>query len=148
VVFLAFLVPILLSRFRRVALSHGVDHVLSFVDEPIRIPDFHALGVRTLTPSLHRSSLLALMARNPDIFTLMTTTQDERDLREFTLYNSGLEGKRLMDLKFPADVLVLAVRRNDELIVPHGTTRLSTGDHLTILGNLDSLSALEDLLGR
>jgi Kef-type K+ transport system membrane component KefB/Trk K+ transport system NAD-binding subunit len=132
----------------RIARAHGVEHLLSFVDDPIRISDFHALGVQTLTPSLHRSSLLALMARNPAIFTLMTTTEDERDLREFTLYNSGLEGKRLMDLKFPADVLVLAVRRDDELIVPHGTTRLLTGDHLTILGNLDSLSALEDLLGR
>lgn len=118
------------------------------MDEPIRIPDFHALGVQTLTPSLHRSSLLALMARNSAIFTLMTSTEDQRDLREFTLYSSSLQGRRLMDLKFPADVLVLAIRRDDELIVPHGTTKLSTGDRLTILGNLDSLSVLEELLER
>jgi Trk K+ transport system NAD-binding subunit len=130
----------------RVARVHGVEHLLSFVSQPIRIPDFRGLGVQTLTPSLHLSSLLALMARNPAMFTLITSPEDERDLREFTLNNSTLQGRKLMDLKFPADLLVLAIRRDDELIVPHGTTKLATGDHLTIIGNLDSLSELEHLL--
>jgi Kef-type K+ transport system membrane component KefB/Trk K+ transport system NAD-binding subunit len=132
----------------RVARAHGVEHLLSFVSQPIRTPDFRGLGVQTLTPSLHLSSLLALMARNPAMFTLITSTEDDRDLREFTLYNSSLQGKKLMELKFPADVLVLAIRRDDELVVPHGTTKLVTGDHLTIIGNLDSLSELEHLLER
>jgi Kef-type K+ transport system membrane component KefB/Trk K+ transport system NAD-binding subunit len=132
----------------RVARAHGVEHLLSFISQPIRTPDFRGLGVQTLTPSLHLSSLLALMARNPAMFTLITSTEDDRDLREFTLYNSSLQGKKLMELKFPADVLVLAIRRDDELVVPHGTTKLVTGDHLTIIGNLDSLSELEHLLER
>lgn len=132
----------------RVAKTHGVSHIIAFVAEPIRTPDFRSLGVQTLTPSLHRSSLLALMARNSAMFTLMTSTEDQRDLREFILFNASLQGKRLMDLKFPADALVLAIRRDDELIVPHGTTKLSTGDHLTILGNVDSLPKLEELLER
>lgn len=132
----------------RVARSHGVDHILSFVTEPIRIPAFHALGVQVLNPSLHRSALLALMARNTSIFTLMTSTEDHRDLREFTLYNTNLQGKRVMDLRFPVDTLVLAIRRDEEFIVPHGTTKLAAGDHLTILGDLDSLATLEELLER
>ena len=130
----------------RVARAHGVEHILSFVAEPIRVPDFRGLGVQTLTPSLHRGSLLALMARNSAIFSLMTSTEDQRDLREFIVFNSRLHGKRLMDLKFPSEVLVLAIRRDDELLIPHGTTKLETGDHLTILGNLDSLPELEQIL--
>jgi len=130
----------------RVVRGHGIEHILAFVAEPIRIPDFRGLGVQTLTPSLHRSSLLALMARNSALFTLMTSTEDQRDLREFILYNSDLHGKRLMDLKFTSDTLVLAIRRDDELIVPHGTTKLATGDHMTILGNLNTLSDLEALI--
>jgi len=132
----------------RVAKAQGVGHIIAFVGEPIRIPDFRVLGVQTLTPSLHRSSLLALMARNSAMFTLLTSTEDQRDLREFILFNASLHGKKLMDLKFPSDALVLAIRRDDELIVPHGTTKLATGDHLTILGNLDSLPVLEELLER
>ena len=130
----------------KVAHMRGIKHILTFVSEPIRVPDFRGLGVQTLTPSLHRSSLLSLMARNSAVFSLMTSTEDQRDMREFIVFNSTLEGKRLMDLNFPADVLVLAIRRADELIVPHGTTKLETGDHLTVLGNLDSLPELEELL--
>jgi Kef-type K+ transport system membrane component KefB/Trk K+ transport system NAD-binding subunit len=130
----------------KIAHSHGIGHLLTFVSEPIRVPDFHGLGVQTLTPSLHRSSLLALLARNSAIFSLMTSTTDLRDMREFIVFNSSLHGKRLMDLKLPQDALVLAVRRDDEVLVPHGTTKLASGDHLTILANLESLPELEELL--
>ena len=130
----------------RVARAQDVGHILAFVAEPIRVPDFRGLGAQTLTPSLHRSSLLALMARNSALFSLMISTEDQRDMREFIVFNSGLNGVRLMDLKFPANSLVLAIRRNDELIIPHGTTKLATGDHLTVIGNIDSLPALEELL--
>ena len=130
----------------QIARVHGISHILAFVTEPIRVPDFRALGVQTLTPSLHRSSLLALMARNSSIFSLMTSTDDQRDLREFIVFNENLHGKPLMELKFPPDALVLTIRRGDELIVPHGTTKLVTGDHLTILGDLESLPNLEQLL--
>ena len=102
--------------------------------------------MQTLTPSLHRSSLLALMARNSSIFSLMTSTDDQRDLREFIVFNKSLQGKPLLELKFPADTLVLTIRRGDELIVPHGTTKLVTGDRLTVLGNIETLPDLEDLV--
>jgi Kef-type K+ transport system membrane component KefB/Trk K+ transport system NAD-binding subunit len=130
----------------RVAKSRGVNHLLAFVTEPIRVPDFRGLGVQALTPSLHRSSLLAMMARNSALFSLLTSTEDNRDLREFILYNSSLDGKRLMELKFPPNTLILAIRRNDEMIVPHGTTKLITGDHLTVLGDINTLPEIEDWL--
>ncbi len=129
------------------ARARGIEHVITFVIEPILLPDFKKMGVQTLTPSIHRSSLLALMARNPAIFELMTSTTDDRDLRELILMNPDLHGKRLSEVRFPGDLLVLAIRRNDEVIVPHGTTRLSMGDHLTILGDLDVIQAAEDWAG-
>ena len=126
------------------ARARGIEHVITFVVEPIFLPEFKKLGVQTLTPSIHRSSLLALMARNPAIFELMTSTTDDRDLREMILMNPDLHGKRLNEVRFPGDLLVLAIRRNDEVIVPHGTTRLAMGDHLTILGDLDVIQTAED----
>jgi len=128
----------------RAARARGVEHIITYVVEPIFLPEFNKLGVQTLTPSVYRSSLLALMARNPAIFELMTSTTDDRDLRELMLMNPNLHGKRLSEVRFPGDLLVLAIRRNDEVIVPHGTTRLAIGDHLTILGDLDMIQAAED----
>ena len=128
----------------RAARARGIEHVITFVIEPLYLSEFKKLGVQTLTPSIHRSSLLALMARNPALFELMTSTTDDRDLREMILMNPDLHGKRLSEVRFPGDLLVLAIRRNDEVIVPHGTTRLAMGDHLTILGDLDVIQTAEE----
>ena len=128
----------------RAARARGIEHVITFVIEPLYLSEFKKLGVQTLTPSIHRSSLLALMARNPALFELMTSTTDDRDLRELILMNPDLHGKRLSEVRFPGDLLVLAIRRNDEVIVPHGTTRLAMGDHLTILGDLDVIQTAEE----
>jgi Kef-type K+ transport system membrane component KefB len=128
----------------RAARARGVEHVLTFVSDPRLIPEFSHLSVQTLTPALYRSSLLALMARNPALFELMTSTNDNRDLREFILLNPELDGERLSELRFPGNLLILAIRRNDEVIIPHGTTRLALGDHLTVLGDLDVIQSAED----
>jgi len=128
----------------RAARARGLEHVITYVVEPLLLPEFKKLAVQTLTPSIHRGSALALMARNPAIFELMTSTTDDRDLREMILMNPDLHGRRLNEVRFPGDLLVLAIRRNDEVIVPHGTTRLAMGDHLTILGDLDVIRAAEE----
>ncbi len=127
----------------RAARARGIEHVITLVVDPLLLPEFKKLGVQTLTPSIHRSSLLALMARNPALFELLTSTTDDRDLREMILMNPELNGKRVDEVRFPGDLLVLAIRRNDEVIVPHGTTRLAIGDHLTILGDLDVIEEAE-----
>ena len=127
----------------RNARARGIDHIVTYLNEPLLLQEFQHLGVTTLTPMVHRSSLLALMARNPALFELMTSTTDDRDLRELVVMNPALNGKRISELSFPGDLRVLAIRRNDEVIVPHGTTRLSLGDHLTILGDLEDIHQAE-----
>ena len=127
----------------RAARRRGIEHVLVFVADPLQLPEFRKLGVQTLTPSLYRSSLLALMARNESLFELLTSTTDEHDLRELLLTNPDLVGKRLSEIQLPGDILVLAIRREDEMIVPHGGTRLVLGDRLTILGDLERMLSVQ-----
>ena len=128
----------------RAARGRGIEHVLTFVNDPLMIQEFRKLGVQTLTPSLYRSSLLALMARNPALFELMTSTADDRDLRELILMNPDLHGKRVSEAHFPGDLLVRVLCVGLHRPVPHGTTRLALGDHLTILGTLEVIQAAEE----
>jgi Trk K+ transport system NAD-binding subunit len=41
---------------------------------------------------------------------------------------------------------VLAIQRGEDVIIPHGSTRLQTGDRLTLAGDLEALQAAEDWL--
>jgi CPA2 family monovalent cation:H+ antiporter-2 len=80
---------------------------------------------------------MALVARNPAMYSLLTRTDDDKELEEIEILNPAYIGKRLREVVLPGDVLILAMRRSDDLIVPHGDTQLLAGDHLTIAGSIN-----------
>ncbi len=130
----------------RIAAAKGIQHIVACVHDLSYIQDFKKLNVQTYIPEKSQSTMLALMARNPDVFSLLTSTTDEKDVREIFLQNPNLAGKRLRDLKLPGDLWILAIRRSGELMIPHASDRLELGDRLTILGTLEELDEGYELL--
>ncbi|MBN1305914.1 MAG: cation:proton antiporter [Anaerolineales bacterium] len=122
----------------RHAQAAGVSSVIALINNPADQKRFAELGVQTLNPERDQVPLLTFLARNPDLIRLLTSTDDERDIREYELNESDMIGKRINKLKLPAGLLILTIIRKDELIVPHGTTRLASGDRLTIFGSLEA----------
>lgn len=131
----------------RAATCQGIDHVVAMVTDPVNLPVYQSIGINAFAPALYRPSLLALMARSPDIFKLLTTPTDDQDVREVCLQNPKAADRRLRDLGLAGNLLVMAVSRDGELIIPHGSTRILQGDRLTILGTssdvADAISWLE-----
>jgi Trk K+ transport system NAD-binding subunit len=130
----------------REAAALGVQEVLVMVNEPTRLNEFRDLGARATTPTMLRPMMLASMARNPDLFELLTSTADERDIREFVMRNPVFAKRPISELVLPGDSLILTIYRNGEVRVPHGSTRLNLGDRLTVLGETDSLQAVQQLM--
>jgi Kef-type K+ transport system membrane component KefB/Trk K+ transport system NAD-binding subunit len=128
------------------AVSRGLEHVVAIVNDPSQAGRLRELGVRPFVPAMYRATLLALMARNPDILRLLTSTADDRDIREIHMLNPNLEGKVLSNVVLPGDSLILAVSRNGVVLIPHGNTRLERGDRLSILGELEALQDVQFLL--
>jgi Kef-type K+ transport system membrane component KefB/Trk K+ transport system NAD-binding subunit len=124
----------------RAAASQGIDNILTMVNDPVLLPEYRSLGVKTFAPAIYRPALLALMARSPAVFELLTSSTDSQDVREVHLRNPRLAGQSLKTLGLPGNLLVLAVNRDGDLIIPHGSTRLESGDRLTLLGNPEGLS--------
>lgn len=124
----------------------GIDQIISIVNDPSNLPIYQQLEVKPFNPELYQPALLAIMARSPNILSLMTSTQDDQDLREVRLGNPELDGRRVRTLGLPVSLLVLAVNRNGEMIVPHGNTRLQLNDMLTLYGNIDELKDTINLL--
>ncbi len=130
------------------AQTHGVHNVIAFVNEPRRLAEYRATQARVMAPALYRVALLGLMARTPAIFELLTTTTDDKDVREMPMENPALAGKNLRDVQWPEDTLVLAIRRGEEVIVPHGSTHLELHDQISVLGQQKALENLEALLAQ
>jgi trk system potassium uptake protein TrkA len=54
----------------------------------------------------------------------------------------GLAGSRIMDLKGFSELLITAISRNGELIIPNGSTVLCEGDVIHIIGRADDIVTL------
>jgi Kef-type K+ transport system membrane component KefB/Trk K+ transport system NAD-binding subunit len=124
----------------RAAANQGFENILAMVNDPGLLPEYRSLGVNTFTPAIYQPALLALMARSPDVFKLLTTSTGSQDVREIYLHNPLVAGQSLKTLGLPGNLLVLAVNRSGDIIIPHGSTRLECGDRLTLLGNPEGLS--------
>jgi Kef-type K+ transport system membrane component KefB/Trk K+ transport system NAD-binding subunit len=125
----------------------GIPHIVVLVNDPARLPEFTALGVQTFAPALYRATLVALMARHPNLFCLMTTSRANHRIGELLVLDRALEGKAVKDLNLGGDILVLAIRRGHETLIPHGETRLLEGDWITVYGDAGPVEDLRLRLG-
>lgn len=56
-------------------------------------------------------------------------------------------GKRVVELGLPDNVLILAIQRHGEVVVPRGQTVIEAQDKLKVLASPDQLNALQEILG-
>jgi len=124
----------------------GIDHVVALVNDPARLPEYTSLDVSPFNPALFQPSLLATLARSPDILKLVTTSSNDQGISETTIINQDLDERRVRTLGLPGNLLVLAITRDGEMIVPHGNTRLKSGDKLTLFGSMQELEEANSLL--
>lgn len=117
--------------------TYGIDHVVSRVSAPGEIHRFEKIGVTAVNPATDLPMLLGMLTRNPSLYELLTRTEADRDLCEITVRNREYLNKPLRDLDLPGDLVIMAVRKEEELIVPRGDTKLDAGDMLTVLGSGD-----------
>ncbi len=113
---------------------YGIDQVVSYIDNPNDLIRFELLGVTAVNAALDRATLLTLAIRNPALYQLFSNSETNKEIREIEFNNPKYENSRLRELSLPGDVLVVALYRHGELIVPHGNTQIITGDHLTFNG--------------
>ncbi|MBN2265615.1 MAG: cation:proton antiporter [Candidatus Aminicenantes bacterium] len=130
----------------REARALGIRHVVVFVNDCTRLSEFAALGVQPFAPGLYRATLLAFMARHPDLFGVMTSSRADHQVREILVLSRSMSGRPLKDLALGGDLLVLSVRRGDESLVPHGDTKLLEGDWVTVYGDGGPIDALQTRL--
>ena len=126
---------------------YGVNHIVTLVRETNRLVEFESLNVTVFNPALDQAPLLSLLARNPDIYELLTRTDDNKEVAEVWAHNPVYDDMALREIKLPGDVLILSIRRGGEFIVPRGNTQLEHGDHLTLVGTFDHLHEARALFG-
>jgi Trk K+ transport system NAD-binding subunit len=117
----------------RLAIDAGVDRVVAVVADPEALGDLRRAGLAVVSPT-------RLAARHVEInleprrVASAAFANGRAEAVEFRISpDSPLAGRALSDLgRLPW--LVVAVLRDDQLIVPHGSTRLEANDLVTVVG--------------
>ena len=111
----------------------GVDHVVSVVRVPDRIDEFRALGADTVTPASLAGRDMEI-AMEPRKLASTTFAEGRAEAIEFEITpDSPVQGRALKDIH-SENWVVAAILRDGKLVVPHGATRLLTGDRVTVVG--------------
>jgi len=103
---------------------------------------FAALDARVVDPSTAIVSLMEHFVRSPQATSLLLGMEPGQDTRDLEVLNPNFHGLALRDLRLPADIIILSIKRSGQMIISHGYTRLRVGDIVTFVGSNDSLDEL------
>jgi trk system potassium uptake protein len=83
-----------------------------------------------------------------DMITLLKLHQGQYSLVKETVHsNSLVAGKTVHDLTIPPDCVLVAIIRNNELVLPRGTTVLLAEDEVMAISHVSQVRALAAMLG-
>jgi NhaP-type Na+/H+ or K+/H+ antiporter len=121
--------------------------VIARLNDAGRAEAFAASGVETLSLTDAAVMSLAMMVTHPNTLPLLGLKSAHADkIVEVRLDNPAFEAQPLRHLDLPKDCLVALVRRDGEVSVPDGDTRLRTGDVLTLIGDNEAVDGLRTRL--
>lgn len=122
------------------AQEHGVPNLLTVVHERAHLPVFEKIGVNVIeNPQRLIAEYLYHSVQYPSVGDFVQLS-GEMELIELTVEaQSPVTGQTLADAKasgdLPENCLVVALKRDDDLLPPDGTTVLAADDSVTVLVN-------------
>ncbi len=124
----------------------GVKQTIARVKNPKNISVFEKLGVDSVISSTEQ--IAGIINRELDWVDVNKLLKDKKlnmRLREVTVErNSAFENKCLKDLCLPKGLILIAVLRGEQAIIPGGETCLKTGDTMIVWGDGADISAVFD----
>lgn len=120
----------------------NVKKVVAIVSNPKNVEVFKRLGVNTAISATYMVAKIIEQASTVE--TLVNTLSIEHDLvvlSEVMIDEvSKVLNKKIMEIQFPENVIISAIVRRGDLVVPNGKTELLYGDKLIILSSPQSQS--------
>ena len=113
-----------------VSTNNDIFHIIFF------IALFSVVAQGTITPILAKK--LDLIDNDESVLKTFNDYKENKStsLIEFTIdKNNSIANKMIMDANIPEDILVVMIKRNGDVFVPNGSTKILPGDILVLSGN-------------
>ncbi|MEA1944029.1 MAG: cation:proton antiporter [Euryarchaeota archaeon] len=139
-------VNLLVCQIAKNKFGFGEDKLVARVNDPKNLSTFRDLAIRSMSPITSAASILDNLITHPSLFS-MYELGEQGDIIEIPVKNPELIGKSVRELRLPADVLIVLVRRGDSTLIPHGDLVIESRDCVTIMGARDAVRRAVDMFG-
>jgi trk system potassium uptake protein TrkA len=126
----------------------NVPRTIARINNPKNEDLFRRLGIDTTVSATNVIlNLIEQLIPQRHFVHLMTLRHGDLAIVEGTIpSDSQVNGRTLSEIPFPAGVVIAAILRGPQLILPTGATRLETGDEVVAVTKRDQEAALRELL--
>lgn len=127
------------------AKQFNVKKVICEVINQQYLPVYNRLGIDSvINPRLVAAAQIMRYTRSKDVVDLAILQNEKAEVVELVLSDtSRVVNKKISKINFPRGMLIGTIVRNEEIIIPHGDTKLLPGDHLVIFA-LPEVSSIMD----
>jgi trk system potassium uptake protein TrkA len=128
---------------------YGAKKAVALFKRPDLIPLVESLGIDApISPRLLTASVILRYVRRGRVVSVFELPESEAETLEVIVVpRAPAAGQSLEALALPADALVGAIVRGEEVLVPERDTVLQAGDHVIVLALPRALPEIERLFG-
>src|SRR4030043_150710 len=125
-----------------------INIAIARVSNPKNIKIFEQLGVNAAVSST--ASIVDIIEREVFISGLKSLgTVGNLSVNEIKLLpNYYSVNKQIRDLEFPKDCIIISIIRNNDVIIPGGSTKLLSGDEVITVSKKGTEEIVENVLGK
>ncbi len=125
----------------------GIPQIVARVEDNQLIQKLQPLEARVIQPPFAIALALEGALLYPATYDMLLDQSDNVELLDVQVGNPTMSAMSLRRLRLPGNVLIMGIRRQGEVIVPHGDTTLQIGDVLMLVGNPEDLKDTQTLIG-
>ena len=111
-----------------------VPNIIARVSNPDHEEAFKEVGIdKVISPEISAARELAQYVMNPNVSTLTTLGEGDAEIKEMTITNDKVVGKRFKDISPTKDFIIIATYQNGKFVIPQPDDVISRGEKISVV---------------
>lgn len=131
-----------------IAKRHGIEDVIAKVSRTSYGEIISSMGIdMALNPlDITTSNIIRYVQGSKKILSSQLIQGQAEIMEVYATHHMKILNKPLKELHLPDGIIIAGIHRNNDVIIPHGDTKILEGDRVIILSLLSDISSTEDLI--
>ncbi|HID44089.1 MAG TPA: Trk system potassium transporter TrkA [Archaeoglobaceae archaeon] len=118
-----------------------------YVDKPVVKNHFMGYDL-VICPQLALANAIVNLVTTPGAVEFVSFSGGKIDMIEILVSeDSMIAGKKVSEIDLPENIILTAIYRDGDLLVPRGDTEILEGDKVAILGKSENISSIKEIFG-